>query len=105
MENILDISNETIENILEDVKISAETNQFYTSMSDKVKRCYFVGATLFIDMIDENIEMDCMTFNYTNETVGWFSGGTRKLLSIESVRLLRLVMKESNINHEEKIYI
>jgi hypothetical protein len=46
-----------------------------------------------------------MTFNYTNETVGWFSGGTRKLLSIESVRLLRLVMKESNINHEEKIYI
>ena len=60
MENILDIPDETIENILEDVKISAETSQFYTSMSDKVKRCYFVGATLFIDMIDENIEIDCI---------------------------------------------
>lgn len=62
---------------------------------------YFAGATLCVDTNLPDRE-DVYTFNHTEETVGFFSGGLRRLLSIKSCKLLEEIMVLSEINHTKK---
>ena len=62
---------------------------------------YFAGATLCVDTNLPDRE-DVYTFSHNQETVGFFSGGLRRLLSIPSCKLLEEIMVLSEINHTPK---
>jgi len=63
---------------------------------------YFVGRTLFIDIKINGDIIDCMTFNHSEESVGFFSGGLRKLMSIKQLRCMEYLMLKNNISHTPK---
>lgn len=62
-----------------------------------VKSIYFIGSTLCMD-----IGEDVLTFKHRDETIGFFSGGFRLLLSIENMRLLEAIMDMCEIVHTQK---
>jgi hypothetical protein len=62
---------------------------------------YFAGATLCVDTNLPDRE-DTYTFNHTKESVGFFSGGVRRLLSIKACKMLEEIMVLSDINHTKK---
>lgn len=62
---------------------------------------YFAGATLCVDTNLPDRE-DVYTFCHSDETVGFFSGGLRRLLSIKSCKMLEEIMVLSDINHTKK---
>lgn len=66
-----------------------------------LKNMYFAGRTLCIDMWTNGKE-DVMTFCHSDESVGFFSGGMRHLLSIPSCRILEELMILSDIKHNKK---
>ena len=66
-----------------------------------ITNIYFAGATLFIDGYYNN-EKDSMTICHSDETVGYFSGGLRKLISIKGCKLLEEILVLTKINHETK---
>jgi len=99
--NILNFGTKDIEKTLEIArdfyvgKIKFEdTPPFITNM-------YFVGAGLCVDF-SFNGERDSMTFSHRQESVGFFSGGFRTLMSIKSCKLLEEIMVTLNINHKTK---
>jgi len=62
-----------------------------------VKRMYFAGATLCLD-----INNDVLTLVHCEESIGWFSGGLRRLLDIECMRLMEAIMQHCEIKHTKK---
>lgn len=62
-----------------------------------VKKMYFIGATLCMDIDD-----DVLTLKHRDETIGFFSGGLRLLLSIENMKLLEAIMDMCEIVHTQK---
>lgn len=98
--NILNLDIQDINNLLEYVKEVANAKAMSKNIP-WVNSMYFVGATLCLDM-NSNEFKDTMTFTHSDETVGFFSGGLRVLLSIKSCRLLEEIMVLSSINHKTK---
>jgi hypothetical protein len=101
MFNIFETSNEFITATLKNVLALHRNNTPLDGNSD-CKRAYFAGRTLFLDIKDKNYNTDAITLSHTTECVGFFSGGVRRLLTIEQLRLLETLMKEMNIQHEPK---
>lgn len=64
---------------------------------------YFAGATMHIVGFF-NGKSDIMTFSYNKESVGFFSGGLRKLLSLHALRNLGDIMDELMIKKENKVW-
>ena len=95
--SILDYSNEIIDSTLRIVKKVA-IGELTLEKHHSIKRVYFAGRTLFVDMRHN----DSMTFCHADESVGFFSGGMRQLLSIKSCKLMEELMVMSGINHEPK---
>lgn len=70
-----------------------------------VKRIYFVGQGLCLDIEDnESGDPEVITLSWGSESFGFFSGGMRRLLSINSLRLLSELMDICQINYEPKIW-
>jgi len=65
-------------------------------------RAYFVGATLCLDVKDKFGDSDVITICHSSECFGLFSGGIRRLLPIEALKLLEELMKECEIKHKTK---
>lgn len=99
--NILDISQEFINNSL-GLSLEAFRKGEYKRNSSDLKRMYFVGATLCLDVEDEFGFSDVITICHSDETYGLFSGGIRRLLPIESLKTLELLMKEQDVKHNTK---
>ena len=74
----------------------------YKRKGSDLKRMYFVGATLCLDIEDEFGFSDVITICHSDETYGLFSGEVRRLLPIKALKTLELLMKEQNINHNTK---
>lgn len=62
-----------------------------------VKRIYFIGASLCMDFNN-----DVIVLNHREELVGFFSGGIRRLLPIDCMRLLEGLMDMCEIVHTPK---
>ena len=70
-----------------------------------VKRIYFVGQGLCLDIKDdESGDPEVITISWESESFGFFSGGMRRLLSINSLRLLSELMNICEINYEPKVW-
>ena len=98
--NILYHDIQDIENILGYVIEIAE-DKMPIQNTPWLKSMYFAGRTLCLDMYSNGVK-DSMTFCMAYEDVGFFSGGRRVLLSIESCKRLEYLMKISGIKHESK---
>ena len=61
-----------------------------------LKNMYFVGRTLFLDVNTPTGE-DSKTFCLSDESVGFFSGGMRKLISLEAVQIMKDLMDMSGV--------
>lgn len=62
-----------------------------------VKKIYFAGRTLCMDL-----EGDVLTLCHRDEDIGFFSGGFRRLLSIENMKLFEALMDLCEIGHDQK---
>jgi len=62
-----------------------------------VKSIYFAGRTLCMDYND-----DVLTLCHRDEDIGFFSGGFRRLLTIENMRLFEALMNLCEIGHNQK---
>ena len=62
-----------------------------------VKQVYFVGATLCMD-VNEKV----LTLVHKEETIGYLSGGLRRLLPIDVMRLFEALMNICEIVHTQK---
>ena len=62
-----------------------------------VKAVYFAGRTLCMDY-----KGDVLTLCHADEDLGYFSGGFRRLLSIENMKLLEALMDLCEIGHNQK---
>lgn len=67
-----------------------------------LQRVYFVGGTLCLDVEDEFGIGGVIMIDHKKETFGYFSGGLRRLLSIEACRRLESLMTQVGINHTPK---
>lgn len=97
---IVNHSNSDIEVILEITKGLAKGTKDYKDVP-WLKHAYFCGRTLCIDMMSNGVE-DVMTFSHGDETVGFFSGGFRKLLSIKACTILEEIMVQCAVQHDTK---
>ena len=75
------------------------------SPGNDLKNIYFAGQTLCLDTKDEFGQEDVITISWNDESFGLFSGGARRLLSLNALRDLDTLMKMNNINHEPKPFI
>lgn len=64
----------------------------------KYKNSYFAGGTLCID-IEFKGENEVLTLNLNNESVGFFSGGPRKLISLNDLKRIKEI--KENVKTEE----
>lgn len=95
-QNILDFNFDIITGNLHNAVISLSNGRnFIPSMG--VKRIYFVGRTLCMDY-----NGDVITLVHSEETVGFFSGGIRRLLSIKNMQLFEALMDLCEIGHNQK---
>lgn len=95
--NISNVSQEFIENaLLQSLNIARENLEYLTEASGT----YFAGRTLCIDFKDEHDDLTVITCSYSEESVGFFSGGSRKMLSMKSMRLLHALSNEWGINQD-----
>ena len=62
-----------------------------------VKKIYFAGRTLCMDY-----EGDVLTLCHRDEDIGFFSGGFRRLLSIENMKLFEDLMDLCEIKKKKK---
>jgi len=62
-----------------------------------VKKTYFTGRILCMDC-----EGGVLTLSHRNEDVGFFSGGFRRLLSIENMKLFEALMDLCEIGYDQK---
>ena len=72
------------------------------SYGSDLQRAYFIGRTLCLDVEDEFGIGGVITINHSNETFGYFSGGLRRLLSIEACKRLESLMVQVGITHDPK---
>ena len=98
--DILRYSNDDITQILIIVTEIA-TEKMESEDAPWLRNMYFAGRTLWVDTNLPDRE-DSYTFCLTDESVGYASGGLRRLLSIESCKLLKNLLKISEIKHEPK---
>lgn len=68
----------------------------------QMRSIYFAGATLCIDVADGSSDKNTMTMCWADETIGYFSGGSRRLVSIKALKLMRELMLLCDIQHEPK---
>jgi hypothetical protein len=102
--NILDFSIEEINQLLqlvEDIQIKPLDSNEY-QIPNWFRNVYFVGGGLCIDITKENGKLDVMTFSHREESVGYFSGGMRRLISMTAVRTLERIMERKAIQHHPK---
>jgi hypothetical protein len=104
MNNILETPMEFIEN---SILLASEAFKQENLLIDKthgsdLQRAYFIGRTLCLDVEDEFGIGGVITINHSNESFGYFSGGLRRLLSIEACRRLESLMTQVGINHAPK---
>ena len=98
--NIIYHGVEDVDNILQLVsdiahgRLKRDDVEFITNM-------YFAGRTLCVDMYSQGVK-DVMTFCHADESVGFFSGGYRRLLSIKSMRIFEQLMVDGGIKHDTK---
>jgi hypothetical protein len=97
--NILDFNNNDI-NIITRIINEISLEKCNKDSAPWIHNIYFVGATLFIDGYFNNVK-DSMTICFNNQTVGFFSGGYRKLLPIDSLRYIGEIMDSNKINKKE----
>jgi hypothetical protein len=99
--NIFDFSTRDIEII---IRISKQIIVDGKNPDDVpwITNIYFVGATMCIDGFF-NGKIDTLTVSYNKESVGFFSGGLRRLLSLDALRDLAAIMNELKITKENKV--
>jgi hypothetical protein len=100
MLDTMDISHEFLTHSIKVTLECAKTGEF--NAKGDLRKAYFVGATLCLDVEDKINDRDVITICHSSECFGLFSGGIRRLLPIESLKLLEELMKECNINHTPK---
>ena len=100
MLNTMDISHEFLTHSIKVTLDCAKTGKF--NAQGDLRKAYFVGATLCLDIQDEFGDRDVITICHSSECFGLFSGGRRRLLPIEALKTLEELMKECNINHTTK---
>lgn len=100
MLNTIDISHEFITHSIKVTLDCAKTGKF--NAKGDLRKAYFVGATLCLDIQDKFGDSDVITICHSSECFGLFSGGIRRLLPIEALKQLEELMKECNINHTTK---
>lgn len=92
------------------IKTGIETTQFKaneeTHLQDsetnlKLVNIYFVGQGLCLDVKSED-KLRVITLSWCDETVGYFDGDNRRLLSIKAMKLLSKLMDKCSINYEPK---
>ena len=66
-----------------------------------LKNAYFVGAGLCLD-VNTPWGLEVLTFSHSDESVGLFSGGMRRLLSLKSMRSLERIMANSGIHFKPR---
>ena len=110
MSNIFETPMEFIENSIKiGIKLSeardrGETKHIddFSPYGNDLRNIYFVGQGLCLDVKDAIGTVDVITLSWDKETFGYFSGGLRRLLSIEALRNLQKLMDLNGINYEPK---
>jgi hypothetical protein len=108
--SIMDIPESTIQVWLSNLERSYKEGvafEQYVPSKFKVVNCYFVGATLCLDIqfksdTRTDAPKEVITINHSEESFGLFSGGLRKLLSLKSLRRMERFAKELGVNIEPK---
>ncbi len=97
--NAFEINTDEVKATLKDVvaQFIANKGQGVTLKQGSIKRIYFVGRTLFLD-----IDNDCITLCHADEDFGLFSGGVRRLMDIETITLMEKLMVLCEVNHDKK---
>jgi hypothetical protein len=109
---VFDIPAEFIEN---SIKIGIQLSEYRekgekkyindVSPGNDLKSIYFAGQTLCLDTRDEFGQEAVITLSWDEESFGLFSGGPRRLLSLNALRDLDTLMKKNNINHDPKLFL
>lgn len=111
MNNILDTNMEFIENSIDiGIKISeardqGETkylNDFSGPWGNDLTNIYFIGQGLCLDVKDAVGSQEVITLSWDSECFGFFSGGPRRLLSLQALRKLQRLMDLNGINYQPK---
>jgi len=79
----------------------AEQPGVRVSNPEELLNAYFVGATLCLDIKVEG-SIKVLTLNHSDETMGFFDGGFRKLISIANLKRLELLHKSVGVKYKEK---
>lgn len=100
---IFKYDHEDIELLLQQLFQSEEVSpyMFLEKYNVVIKDTYFTGATLCIDVIDGD-DIDVITISHSSESIGVFTGGYRRLLTIKSLKYLEQIMLASHINFVPK---
>jgi len=110
--NIFNYTIEQIDDIIESIikidmdEYNASKNELYSKYN--ICNMYYAGASLCIDIKDPILnELDVLIISYNNETYGFFSDKTKRLLSLKSLRNLEIIMKRDNIwfNRKNKLCV
>jgi hypothetical protein len=68
-----------------------------------MSRSYFMGAALCLDIAHNySSDADVITISHDRESWGFFTGGTRRLLNIEQLKLLEETMEVAEIHYTAK---
>lgn len=74
----------------------------YSYYHNDLKNIYFAGRTLCLDVKDAIGTLNVITLSWDSECFGYFSGGSRRLLSLKALRRLQELMDLNKINYEPK---
>lgn len=108
---IYDIPLEFIEHSIEiGIKISEARDRgeqkniddFSDPYGNDLTSIYFAGQGLCLDIIDAIGSRDVITLSWDSECFGFFSGGSRRLLPLSTLRKLQELMDLNKINYEPK---
>ena len=104
--NIIDVPIEFVENSIQiGIKIAKKEAKYINQLSpynNDLRNIYFVGQGLFLDFKDTIGSVDAITVSWDDETFGFFSGGSRRLLSLNALRGLEELMILCGINYDPK---
>lgn len=95
---IANISQNEIEALIDKVVDASVDSPSEINENIKYKNSYFAGGTLCID-IEFKGENEVLTFNLNNESVGFFSGGPRKLISLNDLQRIKEI--KENVKTQE----
>ena len=108
MSNITEVPMDFIENSIKiGIKISESSDncekKYVNDFDIKgLTNIYFVGRGLCLDIKDKSGNPSVITISWDSESVGYFKGGPRKLLSLKSLRNLRKLMDLNGIKYSNK---